>query len=378
MPSSRESAAERFGCRRPIVRRGDRSELVRDAETEKAELAKVPAGREDERQNRGDRAVAALRREQPQPAVERDLVEPRLTPFRGREWVLGGRGELAPLSPHLFQSAKRLDLQYVPAHRPGREYYGPRMPDRPVASSTHPLLRSSFRRAVGAARWLGLDRVEELGPRVVVLSPHLDDAIFSLGAAIASAGKRSAVSVVTVFAGDPESDEPAGVWDARAGFRTAGEAARRRRAEDQLACADVGARPVWLPFPDHQYARGADDELVWSAVEEAIAGAETILVPAFPLQHDDHVRLRELVERHGVPNRRLGLYIEQPYAAAWTSERPEGSWLPAAAALPQRLAKLRACRRYASQLPLLRRGGDVFLPLLRYELARGGELVRWE
>ena len=99
--------------------------------------------------------------------------------------------------------------------------------------------------------WLGLRGGEPLDGDVAVLSPHLDDAILSLGAAIS--GARGDVRVVTVFAGDPDSTLAAGEWDSRAGFRTVGEAARARREEDALACADVGARPVWLPFVDDQY-----------------------------------------------------------------------------------------------------------------------------
>jgi LmbE family N-acetylglucosaminyl deacetylase len=230
------------------------------------------------------------------------------------------------------------------------------------------------RRLAATLTWLGLGGGERLDGPVAVLSPHLDDAILSLGAAIAHT--RSDVTVVTVFAGDPESPLPAGHWDSRAGFRTAGEAARARRHEDELACRDVGARTVWLPFGDHQYPPD-DDDAVSAALENAVAAADTVLVPAFPLLHDDHARLLGLVERHGLGGRRLGRYVEQPYAALWSDRSAGDGWLPLAAGVPDRLAKLRACRRYASQLPLLRRTGPVLRPLFRYEAARGGEAVKW-
>jgi LmbE family N-acetylglucosaminyl deacetylase len=230
------------------------------------------------------------------------------------------------------------------------------------------------RRLPATLAWLGLRGGESLDGRVAVLSPHLDDAILSLGAAIAHS--RAEITVVTVFAGDPDSAEPAGQWDTRAGFRTEGDAARARRREDELACRDVGARPVWLSFGDHQYPRD-DDDTVAAAVEEAVAGADTVLVPAFPLLHDDHARLLELVERSGLGGRRLGRYVEQPYAAVWNDREPGDGWLPLSAALPDRLRKLRACRRYATQLPLLSRSGPILRPLFRYEWARGGESVKW-
>ena len=222
--------------------------------------------------------------------------------------------------------------------------------------------------------WLGLRGGERLDGDVAVLSPHLDDAILSLGAAIARA--RGDVRVVTVFAGDPDSMLKAGDWDSRAGFRTVGEAAGARREEDALACADVGARPVWLPFVDHQYPPD-DDDAVWAALADALDGAETVLVPAFPLIHPDHGRLLDLVERNGLPGRRLGRYVEQPYAAAWTDRSPGDGWSPLAAGLRQRLAKLRACRRYATQLPLLRHRGPVLRKVIAYEAARGGECASW-
>jgi LmbE family N-acetylglucosaminyl deacetylase len=229
------------------------------------------------------------------------------------------------------------------------------------------------RRLPAILTWLGLRGGVRLDGRVAILSPHLDDAILSLGAAIAHS--RGEITVVTIFAGDPDSTVPAGEWDSRAGFRTEGEAARTRRLEDELACRDVGARPVWFPFGDDQYPP-ADDDTVASAVDEAIAGVDTVLVPAFPLIHQDHSRLLALVERNGFCGRRLGRYVEQPYAA-W-GDRPAGDdWLPLAAGPRDRLTKLRACRRYATQLPLLNRGGPVLRPLFQYEAVQGGESVKW-
>lgn len=211
------------------------------------------------------------------------------------------------------------------------------------------------------------------GP-VAVLSPHLDDGIFSLGAAIAAA--RGEVRVVTVLAGDPQSELPAGTWDAGAGFRTAGEAAQARRAEDNRACRDLGARPVWLPFADHQYPRGGSDDEIWAELEDALAGTAAVLAPGFPLMHGDHAWLEALVRQRGLRGRRVGFYVEQPYAAAWTAG-PTGGWETAGATAWHRLAKLRACRRYATQLALIAPEASL-VRVARYEAARGGEAIRWD
>ena len=229
-------------------------------------------------------------------------------------------------------------------------------------------------RAAAVCRWLALPAADRLEGTVAVLSPHLDDGIFSLGAAIAAASGE--VSVVTVLAGDPQSELPAGEWDAQSGFRTAGEAARARRAEDELACGDVGATPVWLPFSDHQYPRGAGDDEVWESIEDSLRDAGTVLVPGFPLMHEDHAWLEALVGARGLPGRRIGRYVEQPYAAAWTPGPGAPGWAAVGASARQRLAKRRAWRRYASQLPLL--VGDTELGrVMRYEASRGGECVLW-
>src|SRR5262249_1712424 len=129
------------------------------------------------------------------------------------------------------------------------------------------------------------------GGRVVVVSPHLDDAILSLGATLArvSCDARS-LDVVTVFCGDPTSTAPAGSWDSLAGFTPQGAASRQRRDEDRRACELVGATPRWLPFPDGQYPRLGRDDL-GEVVSAACAGADTLLLPGFPLVHADHAEL---------------------------------------------------------------------------------------
>ena len=243
--------------------------------------------------------------------------------------------------------------------------------------------RTTLRKAAGVVRWAGLlGRRTELGRRVVVVSPHLDDGVLSLGAAISfAARRRGEVTVLTVLAGDPGSTAPAGPWDRRAGFATAGEAARVRRLEDAAACELVGARPVWLPFSDEQYERGGDDAEIRVAVVEA-AGDAQVLVPGFPLLHPDHAWLRRLLE-DSFPVERVFLYTEQPYAAALT-ERPgvdgvqdrEGlppppAWRFLRAGLGDKVRKLRACRSYRSQLPLL--GDGTVSSICRYELRVGGE-----
>jgi LmbE family N-acetylglucosaminyl deacetylase len=225
------------------------------------------------------------------------------------------------------------------------------------------------------------------GGRLLVLSPHLDDAVLSIGAAIAHWVRHgTAVGVLTVLAGDPGSEAPAGKWDLRAGFHTAGEAARARREEDQRACALLGATPVWLSWGDDQYERGSDDE-IWTAIRSAIARADAVLSPGFPLSNGDHAWLAGLVMKRVDEETRIGFYAEQPYAL-WTG-RPSTPpllqdllaeplrWKGAPSDKGARVLKRRALRAYASQLRLMSHRRLLPWRLARYEWTRGGEPVAW-
>ena len=226
--------------------------------------------------------------------------------------------------------------------------------------------------------------------RVVVLSPHLDDAVLSLGATMTEltrSGKH--VSVVTVFAGDPASTREAGPWDSRAGFRTEGEAARVRRGEDDVACRTLGVEPVWLSLPDEDYAGVRDAEHVWTALSAVIRNEDTVLVPGSPLTHNDHRWLAELFVAKGPCWKRLGLYREQPYRywtrpshrhsdLALSTVSSELNWRGNAIATARKVGrKWRAVCAYPSQLPLLglkRRG---LARMLAHEIATGGEMIAW-
>src|SRR5512144_2582409 len=70
--------------------------------------------------------------------------------------------------------------------------------------------------------------------RIVVVSPHLDDGVLSLGASIARWSRAgAAVELLTVLGCDPASAAQAGGWDRRGGFATEGESALARREEDR-------------------------------------------------------------------------------------------------------------------------------------------------
>lgn len=246
----------------------------------------------------------------------------------------------------------------------------------------------------------------ELRGDVVIFSPHLDDAALSLGATIAHAARQGTlIRVVTVFAGVPTSRAPAGSWDASCGFRTAGEAASARRAEDALACRIMHATPVWLPFTTREQVHGRE-EAVADAMRGAAAGAGTVLVPGSPLTLPDHDFCTGLALQVAPAAARIGLYVEQPYAV-WelvgprsmlarhglrlaqavrmgsvrTKQAPRSPvasglvWGVSPARARDRAAKRRAIRAYRSQLSGL--GRTVIAQIALYERSWGGEATAW-
>src|SRR5205085_7412091 len=87
--------------------------------------------------------------------------------------------------------------------------------------------------------------------RIVVVSPHFDDAVQGAGYVLAG---HPGATVVTVMAGRPPAypDVPS-EWDARGGFVAGDDVVALRREEDEAALAVLGAEHRWLGFSDHQY-----------------------------------------------------------------------------------------------------------------------------
>ena len=182
------------------------------------------------------------------------------------------------------------------------------------------------------------------------------------------------MTVLTVLAGNPTSDEQAGAWDRAAGFQASGHASASRRAEDARACAIVGAKASWLPFGDDQYARGGSDQEIRARVAGEVSGADLVLIPGLPLEHEDHLWLAHLL-RGDLGARAVGEYVEQPYAAL-SGVRPRGDCGWEGLSLPYISigAKHRAIGAYESQIPLL--PVDSFATVRIAEARSRGETIR--
>lgn len=145
----------------------------------------------------------------------------------------------------------------------------------------------------------------------VVVSPHLDDAVLSVPAWIASRAAREAVIVLTVCS---EGDA---VYVGR-------------RAEDRAALALLGATPLHLGLLDAPFRRGvprsfrglilgelADDDADAAAVTDALVARVTALAPdevVLPLGVGEHIDHRIVHAAHAALPGRVGFYADRPYA----------------------------------------------------------------
>ena len=188
---------------------------------------------------------------------------------------------------------------------------------------------------------MNIDRTAVAG-RLVVLSPHCDDAVWSLGGALSNWSQQTKVSVVTIFDGDPPSAKSlapatnevgAGPSIKSDGWRGAA-ASTLRRAEDEAAlgllhCQRVGlnlaeaafrvlpqggfeheslASLVGVPCGAHRAV--SDGSLVRSLMRE-LRHDDTLLVPLAVGGHVDHCRVHWAARC--LPHKRF-YYAEFPYA----------------------------------------------------------------
>ncbi len=126
----------------------------------------------------------------------------------------------------------------------------------------------------------------DAGTRLLVVSPHLDDAVLGCGELLAGCG---GAVVVTVFAGRPVLGSPPTEWDRASGFGPGDDVVGMRREEDRLALRALRATPVWLEHLDAQYGQPSRTDVIAAdlAAEICRSHAAAVLVP-LGLFHDDH------------------------------------------------------------------------------------------
>jgi LmbE family N-acetylglucosaminyl deacetylase len=164
---------------------------------------------------------------------------------------------------------------------------------------------------------------------LVVVSPHLDDAVFGCSALIAA---HPGATVCTVFAGVPPATQPLPKWDAICGFTNAREAMLQRRSEDRAALDILRARPCWLDILDEQYREDPPAERVACEAARVLREQEPKLV-AIPagLLHGDHEIVHEAV---------VGL-LEHSNGCRWVLYE-DAMYRQVDGALEERLTRLRS------------------------------------
>jgi LmbE family N-acetylglucosaminyl deacetylase len=157
----------------------------------------------------------------------------------------------------------------------------------------------------------------------LIFSPHLDDAVLSVGQVMAG---RPDMTVATVFSGVPRDCRQLTTYDANCGFTAASEAIGARRDEDRAALGQLDARPVWLDFIDHQYDQPANEAAVVDALAATVDEVvPTLLIGPLGLAHPDHHTVRRAFQRlvATTPRVEAWIYEDLPSRVLWPEEVPE-------------------------------------------------------
>lgn len=132
--------------------------------------------------------------------------------------------------------------------------------------------------------------------RVLVVAPHLDDAVLSLGDHLA---EWEELAVLTVLAGAPA--EPLSTdYDARSGFTDSNQAIHTRRKENDAALAYLGVDSIFNgDLVESAYAdQAADPSVVEELIGDVIALVRPVeIVGPLGLHHSDHLLVAEAFRR---------------------------------------------------------------------------------
>jgi LmbE family N-acetylglucosaminyl deacetylase len=126
--------------------------------------------------------------------------------------------------------------------------------------------------------------------RLVIVSPHLDDAALSCALLMIA---HPVATVVTVFAGNPPVyPTTMRYWDVQGGFGPDDDVMAVRRDEDRAALAVLDATPHHLDFIEHTYNerdRPVRPDVLVGPLEAAIRDHDpTAVIAPFGLANPDH------------------------------------------------------------------------------------------
>ena len=162
-----------------------------------------------------------------------------------------------------------------------------------------------------------MSKFEPLEP-VLVLSPHLDDAVLSCGSFLHA---HPSTTVVTVLAGAPDAFHE-GYNSETTGKPYAPDAIGVRRDEDRRAMDFLGATPIWLDLLDADYAAYRPPTDYGDVIKDEIGRVldeirpKSVFAP-LGLMHADHVAVSQACLELAVDSPFAWyLYMDLPYGLA--------------------------------------------------------------
>lgn len=236
---------------------------------------------------------------------------------------------------------------------------------------------------------------------VLIVSPHLDDAVLSIGATIACLVSQGvAVEVLTLFAGQPVGDlsPVARHFHDLCEHTHNSSAIRARRKEDQVAMEALGAQWTHSDFLDAVYRRTRDGQ--WLCIEDLAMFADDLADESYLVEelskhislsvnhlapdllftsaanggHVDHSHTlratRATAEGFGL---RMLAWEDLPYAIGTEPMTPQEAAEQVCLPLHERhwISKLNAVDAYASQVRMLWPAGDWATELTTHATSRG-------
>jgi LmbE family N-acetylglucosaminyl deacetylase len=240
--------------------------------------------------------------------------------------------------------------------------------------------------------------------RLIVLSPHFDDAALSCGGLIFEQVRQGIQTEIwTIFAGNPPpgplsefAKQNHSLW----GLTGGAETVAMRRAEDEEAASRLGADLVHFDIPDCIYRRSPQGEFLYTetvitsphpadrrlpgrvarAVRSGLRKSDMLLCPLGLGSHVDHILVRQAAESLRRP---LSYYADVPYvlnnpetldpAVAFLQSQP---WPVSETGLA---AWLNGVAAYRSQVDSLFKGqGTLFDAIRLYWEATGHAIRLWQ
>jgi LmbE family N-acetylglucosaminyl deacetylase len=162
---------------------------------------------------------------------------------------------------------------------------------------------------------------------VIVLSPHFDDAVLSLGGLIAQRGGETTVATFFTRAPAQPTTTP---WDVRSGFIDSSQAVTSRTKENDAAIGSLGATVENFGYEEEQYSpRSAETNNqtkqamardIQALIERIARGASSVAVygPSIfteNITHPDHKLLHDAFTdvARSYPNKNVDFYYYEDY-----------------------------------------------------------------